>query len=226
MVAGRPVSFSNLLADFPAAAGAEHVLLCAHWDTRPRADREPRPADRATPIVGANDGASGVAVLLEIARLLASRPSPYHVTIALFDGEDYAPTAAEMFAGSRFYAGQPWPARPAWGVLLDMVGDRDLRISKESHAAAAAPAVTDRVWAAANRAGATAFANRVGQSVMDDHWPLIDGGIPTTVLIDFDYPHWHRLSDTPANCAAASLGQVGRVLEALLWPATPEQAHE
>jgi len=217
-VQGKQVRFTNLLADFPAGAAAEHLLLCAHWDTRPQADQEQDRQRRATPITGANDGASGVAVLLEVARLLAARPCRYHVTIALFDGEDFAPQAAEMFAGAREYARRPWPARPAWGVLLDMVGDRDLALPREQHAAARAGEATTRVWQAARQAGAAAFQDRLGPLVMDDHWPLIEAGIPTTLVIDFDYPHWHRLTDTPANCAPASLGQVGRMLEALLWP--------
>jgi len=220
-VAGKQVRFVNVLADFPAGPGAEHVLLCAHWDTRPRADRERDPEQRGQPILGANDGASGVAVLLEVARLLAERPCPYHVTIALFDGEDYASGAAEMFAGAKEYARHPWPSRPQWGVLLDMVGDRNLRVLREQYSAAHAAAVVSRLWAAAGRVGAKAFGRGAGYLVMDDHWPLTEAGTPTAVVIDFDYPHWHRLTDIPANCAPESLGEVGRTVEEVLWGKRP-----
>jgi len=218
-VAGKPVAFANILAHFPSALQQPkgRILLCAHWDTRPRADEEQDPARQGSPILGANDGASGVAVLLEVARLLAARPCPYTVTIALFDGEDFALEPSEMLAGSRAYAAAPWPAKPEWGVLLDMVGDADLRLPQEAHSLARATDVVERLWAAAARAGCPAFVRSRGVSVVDDHWPLIEAGIPTADVIDFAYPAWHTLGDTPRRCSRDSLAQVGRALQEMLW---------
>jgi hypothetical protein len=211
----RPLHLTNVIATFNRP-GAGHVLLCAHWDTRPRADRDPDPANRAQPVPGANDGASGVAVLLEIARALKAQPPRQRVTIVLFDGEDYGPTADRMFLGSRFFA-EGFAGPPvSWGVLLDMVGDRDLRIPVERASQQSAPKIVDRVWQAAERVGAAAFVREAGQRVMDDHVFLLRKGIPCIDVIDFDYPYWHTIADTPDKCSPESLGQVGRAVLAAL----------
>ena len=197
-------------------SGEGHVLLCAHWDSRPHADRDPDPSKRGNPVPGANDGASGVAVLLEIARVLKAHPPKQKVTIVLFDGEDYGTDEQGMFLGSRAYARNYREALPDWAVLLDMVGDKDLWLLPEMHSERRAPQVVDRVWSAAMRAACSAFTRGLGPAVMDDHIPLLDKGIPCIDIIDFDYPYWHTTADTPDKCSAASLGQVGRaVLQAI-----------
>jgi len=214
-LAGGRLDLVNLEATFNPD-GRGHALLCAHWDTRPIADRDPDPASRGKPIAGANDGASGVAVLLEIGRALKAHPPKQRVTIVLFDGEDYGSTPAEMFFGSRHYASYYAGPIPDWAVLLDMVGDRDLRLPPERFSQQKAPGVVDRVWGAAERAGCEAFVRAPGPAVLDDHVPLLARGIPCVNVIDFDYPHWHTLADTPDKCAPESLAQVGRaVLRAL-----------
>jgi glutaminyl-peptide cyclotransferase len=210
---GEQLRLTNIIATFnPPEAGAPHILLCAHWDTRPTADRDPDPARRGQPIPGANDGASGVAVLLEIARALKAHPPRQRITIVFFDGEDYGPTADDMFFGSRHFA-ESFKGPPVeWGVLLDMVGDRDLRLPPERHSLLKAPHVVDRVWGAAARAGCPAFLRQPGPAVLDDHVFLLRRGIPVIDVIDFDYPHWHTLADTPDKCSPESLSQVGRAL--------------
>jgi glutaminyl-peptide cyclotransferase len=211
----RPLHLTNLIATFNPS-GAGHVLLCAHWDSRPQADRDPDPANRTSPVPGANDGASGAAVLLEIARALKANPLKQRVTIVLFDGEDYGPTTDRMFLGSRFFADSFAGPAVSWAVLLDMVGDRELRIPIERVSQQSTPNIVDRVWNAAERVGATAFVREAGQSVMDDHVFLLRKGIPCIDVIDFDYRYWHTTADTPDKCSADSLGQVGRAILAAL----------
>jgi glutaminyl-peptide cyclotransferase len=201
----------NIVATFSPEA-ERRVLLCAHWDSRPRADRDPDPANRSKPILGANDGASGVAVLLEIARALKAHPPKQCVTIALLDGEDYGPGLEQMLLGSQAFARRWSGPLPAWAVLLDMIGDRDLRIAPERISLEQAPEVVDRIWSAAEREGCQAFVRESGPAVLDDHISLLRRGIPCIDVIDFDYPYWHTLEDTPDKCSSESLEQVGRVL--------------
>jgi len=196
--------------------GQGHILLCAHWDSRPTADRDPSPSKRTKPVPGANDGASGTAVLLEIARALTAAPPKQKVTIVLFDGEDYGSKLEDMLLGSRHFAERYKEAPPDWAVLLDMVGDQDLRLAPELISQQRAPAVVERIWSAAAKAGCKAFVREPGPAVLDDHVPLLDKGIPAIDVIDFDYPYWHTAADTPDKCSPASLEQVGRaVLQAI-----------
>jgi len=212
---GTPLPLVNIIATFNPQ-GNSHVILAAHWDTRPTADCDPNPENRDKAILGANDGASGVAILLEVARTLKRSPPKQRVSIVLFDGEDYGPTPKDMFLGSRYFA-QHYTGPPVeWAVLLDMVGDRDLRIPKERFSLDHAPHVVDRVWSAARRVSAAAFVNKPGKAVLDDHVFLQRQGIPCIDVIDFDYPYWHTLADTPDKCAPNSLGQVGRAVLAAL----------
>ncbi|MBM3216142.1 M28 family peptidase [Candidatus Poribacteria bacterium] len=205
------VAMSNVVASF--GTGSEPgLLLCAHWDTRPFADQEKDPARAKRPIPGANDGASGVAVLLEIARSLHDVPPPVPVAIVLFDGEDWGKTSDEMFLGSKHYAKNPLPWKPRRGILLDMVGDADLSIPVEIHSWDAAAEMVRAVWDVAESMGVKEFRREAGGAILDDHVPLIAAGIPTINLIDFDYPHWHTLADTPDKCSADSLRKVGDVV--------------
>ena len=205
----KKIQMWNIVAVF--GEGEKPVLLCAHWDTRPFAEHDPTPANRKTPILGANDGASGVAVLLEIARQLHETPLPYPVVIVLFDGEDYGRTTAEMFLGSTHYAKNPVPSKPRFAILLDMVGDADLSIPIEPFSQQAAPDLVKGVWETAHEIGADAFSTQIGQAVLDDHIPLIKAGIPAIDIIDFSYPYWHTIADTPDKCSPQSLKTVGDV---------------
>ncbi|HEY7067510.1 MAG TPA: M28 family peptidase [Chloroflexota bacterium] len=221
-VRGTTLKMSNVFALFgPDEPGK--VILAAHWDTRPQADQDPNPANRSTPIPGANDGASGVAVLLEVARTLQAAPPPIGVIIMMLDGEDYGPGVEDMFLGSRYWAMNMVPERPAWGILLDMIGDRDLHIPREASSETFAPAVNARVWQAAQELGRTEFDNRVGSGILDDHVPIIQAGVPMIDLIDFSYgPNhswWHTLEDTPDKCSPESLAAVGQVVLRTLYNA-------
>ena len=213
---GRDIPMHNVIATFGNATESP-VLLCAHWDTRPFADRDPNPDNRDTPIPGANDGASGVAVLIELARVFDIVAPPVPVVIVLFDGEDWGKTTANMFHGSRYYARNLIPARPRWAILLDMVGDADLSIPVEPTSLQAAPDIVRGVWATAQDMGVTQFSPRTGPAISDDHVLLIKAGIPAIDIIDFSYPPWHTVEDTPDKCSSESLDAVGSVIARYIY---------
>jgi Zn-dependent M28 family amino/carboxypeptidase len=211
---------TNLIARFPGK-GSGAVLLAAHWDTRPTADYDPNPANRSKPIPGADDGASETAVLLELARVLKQNPPPVTVWLVFFDGEDYSLAPgdyAHMFLGSKYFAKNQPADTPRKGVLLDMIGPADLSVPKEQTSVQRAPAVVNEVWAAARRAGhATEFPDQTGDSILDDHVPLLDAGIACIDLIDFSYAPWHTLADTTDKCSAHSLGVIGDTMVAWIY---------
>ncbi len=207
------LNLTNLIASFPGTSvSGEKILLCAHWDTRPHADQDT--ADRDKPIIGANDGASGVAVLLEIARLFKNSPPPIGVDIIFFDGEDYGQEGdlAQYLLGSKYFAANNPPLNYRSGILLDLIGEKDLSIPKEKYSYDYLPDYVDKVWEIAAYLGKTVFINEIGPEVYDDHKPLIDAGIPCIDIIDFDYKYWHTHADTPDKCSEESLFAVGEVV--------------
>jgi len=220
---GDSLTLFNVSARFRPEA-SRRVLLLAHWDTRPRSDQAVDPAQQEVPVPGANDGGSGVAVLLELARLLDEADPPLGVDILLVDGEDYGPGAEDMFLGSIRYASRldALETRPVYGVLLDMVGDADPLFLQEEWSAQAASVVVQKVWRAAERLGyRDYFPARAGERVYDDHVPLIEAGLPTANLIDFIYGpanrYWHTPEDTPDRLSAATLEMVGEVVTELIY---------
>jgi len=209
---------TNLLASFNIKNN-QRIFLAAHWDSRPTADRDPLPENRTKPVPGANDGASGVAVLMEIARCLQIVAPQIGVDIILFDGEDYGPEGNldEYFLGSRYFAEVMRNYRPRYGILLDMVGDAQLSIPVERFSNDYLPQIVQKVWTTAASLGVSQFEDRLGEYISDDHRMLIEKGIPCIDIIDFDYPdvsqrYWHTLEDTPDKCSAESLEAVGKVL--------------
>jgi len=216
---------TNIIASFNLPA-TDRVLLCAHWDSRPWADQDPLPANRKKPVPGANDGASGVAVLLELARLFHGQKPPVGVDIVLFDGEDlgHGGDFSGYAQGSKYFAehkGQSF--NPRFGILLDMVGKKDISIPREQNSTSYAPSVVDYVWSLAARLASSgridprSFTDAPGPSVYDDHVPLNQAGIPAIDLIDFDYPSWHTVNDTPDKCSPQSLASVGNLLAAVVY---------
>jgi glutaminyl-peptide cyclotransferase len=213
---GRPLRMSNVFARFNTAA-RDRILLVAHWDTRPTADMDnDRPKE---PIAGANDGASGTAVLLELASVLSSHSPPIGVDILLVDGEDYGPGESHMYLGAKhFAANQPQNFSPLYGILVDMVGDRDPRYPIEGNSFEYAPEVVERVWSVAGQLGlAGRFPRTQGGRITDDHIPLNKAGIRTINIIDFDYEHWHTHGDVVENTSPVGLEAVGKVLTALIF---------
>ena len=217
---GSPLALSNIVAQFNPAA-KKQILLCAHWDTRPTADQEIDGKKQKQPIPGANDGASGVAVLLELARNFASQNPGVGVQIVLFDGEDYGPGVDRMFLGARWYAKHPALPKPDYAILLDMIGDKDLSFPREKNSELVAPEINDKVWAAAAALGHKEFEPTVGQEISDDHLSLQAAGWKAIDLIDFNYGPWHTLDDTPDKCAPASLKTIGDVLDKVVRDEKP-----
>ncbi|CAI2718905.1 Peptidase_M28 domain-containing protein [Nitrospina watsonii] len=186
------------------------ILLGAHYDTRPFADEETDPEKQEQPIVGANDGGSGTAILLGMAQYLHENPPERPVKLVFFDGEDYGRRGSdEYFLGSSYYAEQlkqedpsTWPARV---LVVDMVGKKDVKIFKEVYSFRNAPGFLDTIYKVAEDLGNTQFVPMLRYSVRDDHLPFIYLKIPSVLLIDFDYPYWHTLEDTLDKCSPDSL---------------------
>ncbi|MFA6438982.1 MAG: M28 family peptidase [Bacteriovoracaceae bacterium] len=219
---GETLSLTNVFAQFNLSA-SRRLLLVAHWDTRPRAEEDADPTQRDKPIIGANDGASGVAVLLELARVMKNNPPPIGVDILLTDGEDYGDSRLDgsndlYFLGAKHFAKTKDPLyTPEYGILLDMIGDRDLEIPLEQNSMRFAPQLMDIVWSAAEEIHATQFIHNPGEAISDDHLALNGVGIPTIDLIDFQYPYWHTHQDTPDKCSPQSLESVGSVLSTVIY---------
>ena len=218
MADGRKVTMTNVIVTIPGRdARRKPVLFCAHWDTRPRADQEASEMLSGQPILGANDGASGAAVLMELANGMKRKAPLQTVYLALFDGEDYGKEGSleEYFLGARHFADNPPVGGLQYAVLLDMVGDKDLKIPMEQNSLRQSPTLVKMIWDRARELGIGQFDPRPGPTVFDDHMPLQEKGIPAVDIIDFTYPSWHTLADTPDKCSAGSLGAVGRLMASL-----------
>jgi Zn-dependent M28 family amino/carboxypeptidase len=225
-VYGTAYRFTNVRARF-GPTGGQWIVLGAHWDTRAVADQDPDTTKRAQPIPGANDGASGVAVLLGLARAFQKEPPQVGVELVFFDGEDLGKggDVNGFCRGSRHYVKALEHPHPALAIVLDMVGDKDLGLYYEANSRQAAKNLVERLWAGAKRANAPAFIPEERHNVYDDHAPFLEAGIPGIDVIDFDYPAWHTTHDDVTQVSANSLGQVGRtVLEYVYtseWEAPP-----
>ena len=218
---GEPVHVENLLVTWHPDR-RDRILIGAHFDTRPYPDRDP--ADPQGVFVGANDGASGVALLMELAAAMPSLPGPVGVDFVLFDAEEYVFGPRDPYClGSNYFARQYADERRAGrldhayrcGVVVDMVADRDLEIWQERNSVTwpETRPIVEEIWGVAARLGERRFVSRPRHAVEDDHMPLrMIGRIPACDVIDFDYPQWHTTADTPEHCAPESLEAVGRVM--------------
>ncbi len=219
---GTVFDFTNVIAGFSTAAAGQSLALLAHFDTRPIADNDPDPAKRNQPILGANDGASGVAVLLEVARALKTQPPDFPVLLIFLDAEDSGgPGAPPPYygycLGSQYFVGHMGDMEPERAILLDMVAGDDLILREEGYSRQQARGLLRSVYRAAQRRNHSAFVARPGPAIVDDHLPLLNAGIPAIDLIDLNavginYDEWHTTADTPANCSHDSLYQVGDTL--------------
>jgi glutaminyl-peptide cyclotransferase len=223
---GREVEMANLVVSWHPEK-ARRVILCSHYDTRPIADEERDPRRWREPFVSANDGGSGVALLMELGHHMKDLPVEVGVDFVFFDGEEYIHDRDRdiYFFGSRHF-GQEYrrlsrrhPEQKVYvgAILLDMVGGKNARFPIEQTSWGRARDLVRVVWGIAEEVKAPAFRSDAfsRHPVLDDHVALNDNGIPAIDIIDFDYPHWHKLSDVPANCSGDTLAQVGRVVS--LW---------
>ena len=219
LVDEKSYDLTNIIARFKVDE-PEQLLIGAHWDTRPWADEDPVPEKRNDPIIGANDGASGVAVILELARILNASPPPIGITLVLFDGEDMGrPGTPKSYAqGSLAFAKDLPIEKPDEAIILDMIGDAELHIPIERYSYQQNRQLVKKLWSLAKVLSLDAFESRIEYSIYDDHVQLwAEAKIPAVDIIDFNYPnsytnYWHTTQDLPEHCSAESLGQVGTLL--------------
>jgi Zn-dependent M28 family amino/carboxypeptidase len=190
------------------------IILGAHYDTRPAADQDPSPTLRETWIEGANDGASGVAVLLELARVLEAEKLNNEVWLAFFDAEDRGRLEGWPFSVGARHMAENLTINPESVVVVDMIGDADQQLYYEQNST---PALREEIWAVAGRLGyADSFIPEPKYTIIDDHTPFLERLIPAVDIIDFDYPYWHTVEDTADKVSAESLKRVGHTLQVWL----------
>ena len=216
---GKTLTMRNFIARFNPAA-TQRLLFLAHWDSRPVSD-SPLSKDSSHAVMGANDGGSGVALLLGIADVLKRTPPAIGVDLLFVDGEDYGDftkDSADVLIGSRYYgAHQLSGSRPLYAVLFDLIGDKDLQIYQEGNSLVGAPEVVELVWDTAKDLGYGGyFIASPRHTLIDDHLELQKAGIRAIDVVDFDYPAWHTQYDTIDKVSAASLQIVGDVAVALI----------
>ena len=212
------VEMNNVIAQFNRGS-AKQIMISAHWDTRPWADTGSI-MKKEMPILGANDGASGVAVIIELAYIFKQNPPPIGVSLVLFDAEDYGvPGDSWTYCkGSQYFARNLPISYPEYGINIDMIADRQPefyieRISYQQNAS-----LVLELWELSEDLGLKAFKKQAKDSIFDDHVPLYEiAGIPAINIIDFDYPndktnYWHTHNDIVQNCSPNGLYQVGTLL--------------
>jgi glutaminyl-peptide cyclotransferase len=237
---GTKLPLENIIARFNPSA-TQRVLYLTHWDTRPTADEDPNLGNRTTPILGANDGAAGVGMFIALGDVFKKTPPSVGVDLLFTDGEDWGgfdPDSSNNYPdalfGSQYFASHLPSAdyKPLYGVLWDMIGDKDLQIFEEANSVQSAPEVVNKVWQTADELGYSRyFIAQGGQSVIDDHVPLLNKGLRVIDVIDFQYgplasnynaltppyPNYHHtLQDTFDKLSAHSLQVVGDVAVALV----------
>lgn len=212
---GNPIR--NVIAKRADTPGADWIILGAHFDSRSHADQDPDPARQADPVPGANDGASGVAVLLELARVLPADLDK-NVWLVFFDAEDDGRIdGKEWIMGSTFFVEQLTTDEnaplPNAAVIVDMIGDANLNVYFEMNSD---PALSEEIWGVAASLGySDAIIPVPRHRMLDDHIPFKNAGIPAVDMIDFDYPYWHTVEDTADKVSTQSLTIIGDTL--LKW---------
>ncbi|GIV66244.1 MAG: M28 family peptidase [Chloroflexota bacterium] len=189
--------------------GGKQIILGAHYDSRFFSDQDADPALHNLPVPGANDGASGVAVLLELARSLPP-DLPVEIWLVFFDAEDQGNIPGwDWILGSRAFV-EEISINPTAVVILDMIGDADLNIFLERNSN---PQLASQIWESAQKLGFEKyFIPQYKYSILDDHTPFLERGFAAVDVIDFDYPHWHTQQDTLDKVSAESLGIVGETI--------------
>lgn len=230
---GDKLKLTNIIASYRPEA-ARRIMLAAHYDTRPWGDNDPSSDGRQRPIPGANDGGSGVGVLLEVARALQHTPAQIGVDLVFFDGEDYGNSSswgnadATWCLGSQYWANnRPYKdsTKPEYAIVLDMVGAKGAKFHREALSESQAKTVTDKVWNVARRSGnGSRFVNSVGGNIIDDHIQVNRAGIPAIVIIENNNPHTqsfnptgHTQSDDMSNIDRATLETVGQTMLNLIY---------
>jgi hypothetical protein len=218
---GKKLPLRNILARFRPEL-SERVLYLTHWDSRPISESAATEAEKKMPVPGANDGASGVGMFVALGDVLKKTKPNVGVDLLFTDGEDYGsfgPPQVDVLIGAKYFAAHP-PSpgyKPLYGVLWDMIGDKDLRIPYEMISFQQAPEVVSRVWQTAADLGyGDIFVQESGGEVTDDHVPLLQSGLRVIDVIDLTYPPHHTPQDTMDKISAKSLAAVGDVAAALV----------
>jgi len=215
----KQIGLYNMLLRFNIDSD-DRIMLMAHWDTREIADKDPNPENFDTPIIGANDGASGIAILMVLSEMLESYPlQKIGVDLLFVDGEDIGRSGElENFSlGTKAFS-KSIKSPPKLAICLDMVADIDAEFKVEYFSYLQAPEAVEEIWSLANSLGYKEFTGSFQRPIYDDHRALfVETGIPSIDIIDFDYSYWHTLEDTPDKCSANTLKIVGHVVSEYLY---------
>ncbi len=213
------VQARNIIGKRGSGNGKPIVILGAHYDTRRQADNDPDPAKRTQPVIGANDGASGAAVLLEMARTLDVAATGREIWLAFFDAEDNGRLDGWDWIQGSTYMAANLTVTPTAMILFDMIGDADQQLYWDRNSD---QALNASIWQTAASLGyGQVFIPQVKWTMIDDHIPFAQRGIPSVDLIDFDYRYWHTVDDTADKVSALSLERIGRTITAWLKQGTP-----
>ncbi len=210
----------NVIATVKGTVDTSHtILLIAHYDSRPRGEYASTPELQIQPIDGANDGASGVAVLMELAAMMSTDKPPGNVALLFVDGEDWGkPGHSDYYLlGSKKFAQQGIRGKYDFAIVIDMVGDKDQNFYREKYSEKYNKPLNDLIWKIAAQKGIKTFIDSTKHEIMDDHLPIIAAGVPAVDIIDFDYAYWHTEEDTPDKCSAESLKNVGVILAEIIY---------
>lgn len=222
----KAVPMANMIVSFHPDK-KQRILLCGHYDTRPIADQETRIADWRKPFASANDGTSTVAFMMELAPIVKELKLEIGIDFVIFDGEEYIFDRVNdrFFLGSEHFAtlykqaqrGKDAKEQVKYraGILLDLFAGKDAKYPKEPNSNFFAGALLEDFWKVAAAEKVASFVDEQGPEVLDDHIALNKAGIPCIDVIDFEYSHWHRLSDTPDKCSPVSMANVAKVF--LAW---------
>jgi len=189
------------------------IIIAAHYDSRIKADQDPIIRNRSLPVPGANDGASGAAVLLELARVLIKEKNNIPIWLVFLDAEDNGNIPGwDWLLGSKYFVAH-LVSKPRVVVILDMIGDKDLNVYFEKNSNIS---YSREIWDVAHSLGYDSFfIDKEKYSILDDHIPFLEAGIPVVDIIDFDYPYWHTTEDTADKLSEESLSVIGRTI--LKW---------
>ena len=220
-VQGKNLHLKNIIGVFNPRA-EKFILLCSHYDNRPMCDKEADAKLQKQPCPGANDGASSTAVLLELGKVFHSKKPKVGVILVFFDGEDYAKENDDMYLGSKYFGENVSKIvdkdKIEYGILLDMIGDKELNICIEQISNYSAPDVIASVWKCAKELGYSKnFVPEATYAIDDDHVSLIECGIKCIDIIDFNYKYWHTTGDTADKCSPESLKIVGNVISKYIY---------
>lgn len=218
-VRGETYTLTNIIGSYYPTRPAR-IFIGTHWDTRPWADKDRDSLNHSLPVPGANDGASGTALLLHLAEILNKYEPPlYGVDLLFFDGEDMGEYGVlqSWSLGARYFVENYSGIKPKYVIVVDMIGDKDLDIKIEKFSYQNSPELVTKVWRTAHSLNIPYFSTKVTDPVYDDHYPFLEQGYQAVLIIDFDYLYWHTREDTPDKCSPESLEAVGQVIVNLIY---------